>query len=147
VFNIRTLQDRIEDSVSRERMVASLSGVFGVLVTVLAAVGLYGVLAYSVSRRMREIGIRMALGARAGLVLWMIVRETGLLVGAGSVAGILMAVAAGRALSRSFAGVSGADPVLIIGAAGVMFLVAGVAVCVAAMRGCRVDPLTALPHQ
>jgi len=77
----------------------------------------------------------------------MIVRETGLLVGAGSVAGVLMAMASGRALSQSFAGVSTADPMLLIAAASVMFLVAAVAVCVPAIRGCRVDPLHALRHQ
>ena len=75
VFNIKTMTGRIEDSLASERMVANLSGAFGILALVLAAVGLYGVLAYSVSRRTRDIGIRMALGASSGSVLYMIARE------------------------------------------------------------------------
>ena len=87
VFNIKTLELRIEDSMARERMVANLAGALGLLALVLAAVGLYGVLAYLVSRRTREIGIRMALGANAGSVVWLIAREALLLIAAGTALG------------------------------------------------------------
>src|SRR5260370_24810255 len=80
VFNVKTLEARIEDSLARERMVANLSGGIGLLALALAAVGLYGILAYSVARRTREIGIRMALGSNAGSVLWVIARQALLLV-------------------------------------------------------------------
>jgi macrolide transport system ATP-binding/permease protein len=147
VFDIKTLERRIEASLARERMVASLSAAFGVLALALAAVGLYGVLAYSVSRRTREIGIRMALGARSGLVLWLVAREALLLVGAGSVAGVAMAAAASRILSQYLAGVSPTGPMILIACTGAMWIIGAVAVSVPAIRACRVDPLSALRHE
>jgi ABC-type antimicrobial peptide transport system permease subunit len=147
VFNIRTMSARIEDSLARERMVANLSGAFGILALVLAAVGLYGILAYSVSRRTREIGIRMALGARAGSVLWMVAREAFVLVAAGSVAGLALAITAYRVLPQFLTGVSAIDPLIVVACTLGMFVVTAAAVTVPAMRGCRIDPLRALRHE
>jgi len=146
VFNVRTMAARIEDSLASERMVANLSGAFGVLALVLAAVGLYGVLAYSVSRRNREIGIRMALGAKSGEVLWLVAREAFALVGAGSVAGLVFAIAASRLLIHYVAGVSSIDPAIITSCIFGMLVVAAAAVSLPAIRGCRVDPVAALRH-
>ena len=147
VFNIRTLETRIEDSLSRERLVAYLSCAFGILALALAAVGLYGVLAYSVSRRRREIGIRMALGASSGSVLWMIAREAFLLVGAGSAAGLAVALAAARVLPHYLEGISPVGPAILIACTFGMFLIAAVAVSIPAIRGSRVEPLAALRHE
>ena len=144
VFNIKTLELRIEDSMARERMVANLAGVLGLLALVLAAVGLYGVLAYLVSRRTREIGIRMALGADAGSVVWLIAREALLLITAGSIAGIAIANLAGRLLRSYLFGISPADPVTLAASAAVMLTMAAIAVCVPAARATRIDPLAAL---
>lgn len=83
VFNVRTLSDRIEDALSRERMIADLSTMFGLLALTLAAVGLYGVFTYSITQQTREIGLRMALGSKISGVLWLITREALLLVAIG----------------------------------------------------------------
>jgi macrolide transport system ATP-binding/permease protein len=147
VFNIKTLELRIQDSMSRERMVADLAAAFGALALLLAAVGLYGILAYSVARRTREIGIRMALGSRAGSVLWLVAREALVLVAAGSVAGIVIAISASRVLARYLFGVSPSDPVTLFACAGVMLAIAAVAVSIPAARAARVDPLVALRHE
>ncbi|HEY3743493.1 MAG TPA: ABC transporter permease [Bryobacteraceae bacterium] len=146
VFNIKTLAGRVEDSLSRERMMGEISESIGLLALVLAAVGLYGLLAYSVARRTREIGIRMALGSNVASVFWMVAREALVLVGAGGVVGIACSIAAYRLLSHQLAGVSPISPALVAGSALVMLLVAAAALTIPALRACRVDPLSAL-HQ
>ena len=147
VFNVRTLDTRIDDSLAAERMVANISASFGILALTLAAVGLYGVLAYSVSRRTREIGIRMALGSRHGMILAMVAREAGLLVGAGSIAGVGFAVGVARVLSRILPPTASLSPALLAACAGTMLIITAVAACVPAIRACRVDPLAALRHE
>src|SRR5262249_51205973 len=139
-----TMSARIEDSLSRERMVASLAGAFGALALVLAAVGLYGLLAYSVARRTREIGIRMALGATAGAVLWMVAREALGLVALGCVAGLAIAVAALRALTHYLDGVSAIDPAMAAECVAALICIAAIAAVVPAMRGSRIHPVQAL---
>jgi ABC-type antimicrobial peptide transport system permease subunit len=128
-------------------MVADLAAAFGALALMLAAVGLYGILAYSVARRTREIGIRMALGSRAGSVLWLVAREALVLVAAGCVAGIVIAISASRVLARYLFGISPSDPVTLVACAGVMLAIAAVAVSIPASRAARVDPLVALRHE
>jgi macrolide transport system ATP-binding/permease protein len=136
---------RIEDSLASERMVANLSEAFGILALALAAVGLYGILAYAVSRRTREIGIRMTLGAGSGSVIWRIAREAFVLVGVGSALGTVLAIGAFRFLLRDLAGVSQIDPAIAAACAFAMFLAGAAAI--PAIRGCRLDPLTALRHE
>lgn len=144
IFNVRTMSDRIEDALAGERMLAKLSGAFGILALTLAAVGLYGVLAYSVTRRTREIGIRIALGARQATVVMMITREVFFLVGLGSAAGIIAAVAGLRATSHYLAGLSAIHFPIVALCTGGMFFIAAIAAAVPALRGSRVDPLIAL---
>src|SRR5262249_6896551 len=96
VFNVKTLAEQIGESVSRERLVALLSSFFGFFALLLAGLGLYGVMAYGVARRTREIGMRMALGAQAANVLWLVLRETLLLVRVGVAMGLPVALAATR---------------------------------------------------
>jgi putative ABC transport system permease protein len=147
VFNVKTMATQMDDALARERMVADLAGAFGGLALLLAAVGLYGVLAYSVTRRTREIGIRMALGSGGATVVWMVVREALELVAIGCAAGILLAAAAGRSIAAYLFGVSALDPLTLLGSAGLMLVIAAVAVCAPALRALRVDPLTALRHE
>jgi macrolide transport system ATP-binding/permease protein len=144
VFNVRSMEARIEDSLASERMVANLSGAFGGLALLLAAVGLYGILAYSVSRRTREIGIRVALGAGSASVLWLIAREALILLGAGGVAGLLLAVAALRGMARYLGPVAAMDPPTACACLAGMLVVAAAAVSFPALRGLRISPIDCL---
>jgi predicted permease len=126
------------------RVGAILLGAFGLLALALAAIGLYGVIAYSVSRRTREIGVRMALGASAPRVLRQVLGQGFALVGAGVAAGGLLALIATRILANALYGVGAADPVTYLLAAGLLAAVAAAANLVPAIRAARVDPLTAL---
>jgi ABC-type antimicrobial peptide transport system permease subunit len=128
-------------------MVAGLSAALGILALLLAAVGLYGILAYSVGRRRREIGIRMALGSGAGRVLWLIAREALALVALGSVAGIAIALAASRLLRQFLFGVASPDLATLLAAVSVMIAIAAAAIAIPATRACRLDPLRALRHE
>jgi ABC-type antimicrobial peptide transport system permease subunit len=123
---------------------ARLAGFFGVLAIVLVATGLYGTLAYRVSRRTAEIGVRMALGAGRGRVVWMILRDSLVLTVIGVIAGIPLAFAIGRALSSSLYGVQPLDVVTYLIAILGVTLVAFVASAVPASRAASVDPLKAL---
>lgn len=147
VFNIKTLELRIKDSMARERMVANLAGALGLLALVLAAVGLYGVLAYLVSRRTREIGIRMALGANARSVVWLVAREALLLIVAGSVLGIAIAASVGRVLSTYLFGISSADPLTLAASVAAMLIAAALAVSIPAARAAAIDPMIALHYE
>jgi ABC-type antimicrobial peptide transport system permease subunit len=128
-------------------MIATLSSFFGALATLLAAVGLYGVMAYSVARRTREIGVRMALGARRGDVLWMVLRHTALLAGIGIALALPLTFGLGRAIQSQLYGVSPADFRVIAVSAILLALVSAAAGYFPALRATRVDPLTALRHE
>jgi predicted permease len=147
IFDVKTLDVRFEQSLARERILANLSGAVGVLALALAAVGLYGVLAYSVSRRTREFGIRMALGSSARSVLWMVAREALLLLGVGSLAGITLSVGGWQLLSERMPGVSPIDAQVLIVCATIMLILAAAAVSIPAIRACRIHPLIALRHE
>ena len=113
----------------------------------LAAVGLYGVLAYSVSRRTREFGIRMALGSSAPAVLWIVAREALILVGVGSLAGLTLSVAGWWFLSERMPGISTIDAQVLMACAAIMLTIATAAVTIPAIRTCRIDPLIALRQE
>lgn len=144
IFNVKTLEVGIEQSLARERILANLSGALGCLALALAAVGLYGILAYSVSRRTREVGIRMALGSSARSVLWMVAREALLLIAVGSLGGITLSVAGWRFLAEKMPGVSPIDAQVVLVCATIMVVLAVAAVSVPAIRACRIDPIIAL---
>jgi predicted permease len=145
--NARSMEELLSNSLFPARMGAILLGLFGLLALLLASVGLYGVMSYSVSQRTREIGIRMALGARGGDVLRLILRESLTLVAAGVVLGIIVAFAATRLLAGFLYGVSPTDPVAFIGIACLLIIVAVVASLVPARRAARVDPLVAFRYE
>jgi predicted permease len=144
VRSIRTMEEVRSDSIARDRFFTLLFGLFGGLALVLAAVGVYGVLAYSVSQRTREMGVRMALGARRGDVLRMIVREGMLLVLGGLVLGGLASLLLTRALESQLHQVGSRDPVTFVLAPLILLAVALVACSVPAWRATRVEAATAL---
>jgi ABC-type antimicrobial peptide transport system permease subunit len=151
VYAMRTTEEQISDSLSTERMIASLSSAFGFLATLMAAVGLYGVMSYAVGRRTREIGIHMALGATEGCLLRMVMREVLLLAGAGLGVGILVAVGVvrlgGHWLSGILFGVPATDGVNLAAAALLMAGVAVLAGFLPARRATRLDPMVALRYE
>ncbi|MGH9451104.1 MAG: ABC transporter permease, partial [Terriglobia bacterium] len=147
LFDIHTETEKIGESLMQERLFAQLSSFFGGLALLLACVGLYGVLSYSVARRTNEIGIRMALGAQRGDILWMVLRETLLLIGIGVAIGVPCALAASKLVSRMLFGLKSTDPVTIGIATAVMLAVAVLAGYLPARRASRVDPLVALRYE
>ena len=131
-------------SLVRERMLALLATFFAALALLLACVGLYGVLAYRVARRTREIGIRIAVGAKQQTVVWMMVRETLLLVAIGAALGTLSSLEVNRVLATQLFGVTPRDPVAIAVALSVLGCMTLVAGYLPARQASRIDPVTAL---
>src|SRR5262245_46067382 len=147
VFNIKTFADHINESISRERLIALLSSFFGLIALLLAALGLYGVMANAVARRTREIGVRMALGARARNVLWLVLRETLFLVAIGIAIGLPVALAANRVIKGFLFGLSANDPLTIALAVSLMLAVAALAGYLPARRATKVDPTMVLRQE
>ena len=146
-YNLRTLEQQIDQSLLNDRLIATLSTAFGALATLLAVIGLYGVMAFTVARRTREIGVRMALGAVPGDVVWLVMREVLMLVGTGIVLGLAGAWGLGRLISSQLYGVTASDPVTIAGAAALLAVVALLAGYMPARRATRVNPVLALRYE
>jgi putative ABC transport system permease protein len=144
VLRAETVKQRAATSLNTDRMIAMLSSFFGGLALLLASVGLYGLMSYAVARRTSEIGLRMALGARPGGVLWLILKEVIWLLLAGLAVGIPAALAASHLISSMIHGVTGNDPLTILLACSILLAVAALAAYVPARRASRIDPMTAL---
>jgi predicted permease len=147
VFNVKTFERQLNESLARDQMVALLSGFFGALAALLAAIGLYGVMAYAVARRTREIGIRMALGAQPKSVLWLVMREAIRLVVIGMVIGVGGALISTRWISTLLFGLTPTDPLTIGIASLLLMAVAALAAYLPARRASRVDPMVVLRHE
>ncbi len=147
VVGLKAMAALASESLTVERMVAMLAASFGGLATLLAAVGLYGVMSYTVARRTRELGLRMALGANRGTVVWLVMREVAVLACAGVAVGLPVAVAFSRLVRTQLYGVSPADPATLAASASVLLLVAFASGYVPARHASRVDPMRALRHE
>jgi predicted permease len=144
VYQLQTVERTVDLALFNERMLALLSAAFGLLATVLASVGLYGVMSYVVSRRTREIGIRIALGAERGSVVGMVLKEVAVLALLGIAVGVPAAMSLSRFVRSQLFGISPADPVTIGVAAVTLGLVALFAGYIPARRASRVQPVIAL---
>jgi ABC-type antimicrobial peptide transport system permease subunit len=144
---VRTVERQVDLSLMAERLVATLAAVFGALATVLALVGLYGVMAYVVVRRTREMGIRLALGAQPGKVSWMVMREVLLLLALGIAAGLPAAWGLSRLVASQLYGVTPNNAFTMPAAAGLLAVIGCAAGSVLAYRASRIDPVRALRYE
>ena len=147
IYNLRTMEHQMDQSLLNDRLIATLSTAFGILATLLAVIGLYGVMAYTVARRTREIGVRMALGAVPADVIWLVMREVLVLVGSGLVLGLIGSWGLSRFVSSQLYGVSGSDPLTMVAACLVLASVAALAGYIPARRATRVNPVLALRYE
>jgi predicted permease len=145
--DVRTMQEQVKLTTANERIFAQLTSGFGVLALVLAAIGIYGIMAYTVARRTSEIGIRMALGARQAQVLGMVLREVGWRGLAGVVLGVGAALGATRLVSSMLYGLKAWDPATLLGIAVLLLGIALLAGLGPARRAARIDPTRALRHE
>jgi predicted permease len=147
VENLRTLPQQVRENVFVDRLITVLSTAFAVLATLLAAIGLYGVLAYTIAQRTREIGVRMALGAAPQNVRAMVLRQVGVMTAVGGAVGLAAAIALGRAARSLLFELQGHDPMALAGAIVALVLVAFGAGLIPANRASRVDPIRALRYE
>jgi len=143
----RPLVESVDRTNAQPRMVARLCSIFGVMALLLAATGLYGVLSYGVARRTNEIGIRMALGAGKGRVIQMILRETGVMIAIGVVAGVIFTAIGVQLIKSNLYGLGALDPLAVVASVSILGIVALVAGYIPAARAARVNPTQALRHE
>ncbi len=147
VANMKTEEQQVAESIGTELLFAGLVGAFGAVATLLAAIGLYGVMAYSVARRTVEIGVRLALGAHRSSVQWMVLRQSLWMVVLGLVIGIPAALALTRFVQAKLYGIQPTDPTSFAVAAILMAVVGAAAAWIPARRAARVDPIQALRNE
>ena len=147
VYDVVPLEERLERGLANDMMIASLTSVFAGVALLLACLGLYGTISYGVTRRVTELGVRMALGAARRDVLWLVMREAAVLVVAGAAIGVPLAYAAGRGVGSMLYGVRPVDGVAYLVAATLLVLVGGIAAFLPAHRASRIDPMVALRNQ
>jgi len=144
LHNVATMDDLLANATSRQRMYATLLGVFAAIAGLLATIGVYGVMAYAVAQRTREIGVRMALGAERGQVLRQVLGQSAVLCGAGLLLGVIGAAGASRSLEGMLFGVTPLDIPTFAAMCALFALVAGIACYVPARRAAAVAPIVAL---
>ena len=146
-LEFHVLADQVNDSLVQERLVGLLSAFFGVLALLLAIIGLYGTFNYLVTQRQTEFGIRMALGAQAGSILRLVIRDVVTVLAGGLTAGILISLAGTRVLQQMLFGLGPRDATTMLLAAGVLTAVAMLAGYLPARRATKVDPMVALRYE
>jgi len=147
VYGIKTLGSQLDETLLTERLIALLSAGFGLLATLLATIGLYGVMAFVVARRTKEMGVRMALGANPGSVIWLVMREVLLLLAIGLGVGLPAALGLGRLVSAQLYEIKGSDPWIAGFTVLLLAVVASIAGLVPARRASRIDPILALRYE
>jgi predicted permease len=147
VYDVKTVQGQLDETLLTDRLIALLSAGFGLLATVLASVGLYGVMAFIVARRKKEIGLRLALGAEPSSVLWIVMREVLLLLVIGLAIGVPAAIGLGRYVSSQLYGIQPNDPWMAIGTMLLLTVVSAAAGLIPATKASRIDPILALRYE
>ena len=144
VYSLKTLRAQLDETLLTERLIALLSAGFGGLATLLAAVGLYGVMAFAMTRRTKELGVRIALGAQRTSVVWLVMKEVLILLAIGLAVGVPAAIGLGRFVTTQLYGIKGNDPWMAVMTVVILGLVAAFAGMIPAHRASRIDPITAL---
>jgi putative ABC transport system permease protein len=147
VFDVKPMEQRIAESAGSRRLVMFLLGIFAIVALILASVGIYGVMAYAVTQRTHEIGIRMALGARRGDILRLVIRQGMLLVLLGVTLGLLVSFAVTRFMAGMLFGVTANDPATLMGVSLLLAAIAFIACLIPARKATKVDPMVALRYE
>jgi ABC-type antimicrobial peptide transport system permease subunit len=147
VYELKTLEGQLDETLLTDRLVAALSAGFGFLATLLASIGLYGVMAFVVARRRKELGLRLALGAAPATVLWSVMREVLVLLAVGLAIGVPAAIGAGRFVAAQLYGVQPNDPWMALITVAVLAAVSAAAGLIPAQRASRIDPIMALRYE
>jgi predicted permease len=147
VYSLKTLESQLDETLLTDRLIALLSAGFGMLATLLASIGLYGVMAFAVARRRKELGIRLALGAQPWFVIWLVMREVLLLLSIGLALGLPAGLGLGRYVSSQLYGIKENDPGVAIMTIVVLAVVSAAAGMIPAHRASRIDPILALRHE
>jgi hypothetical protein len=147
VYEMKTLEAQLDETLLTDRLVALLSAGFGLLATLLASIGLYGVMAFVVARRRKELGIRLALGAQPGTLIWLIMKEVLILLSIGLGLGIPTAMALGGYVSAQLYGIKPHDPWIAGSTMLLLTIVSAAAGLIPAHRASRIDPILALRHE
>ena len=147
VYEMKTLEAQLDETLLTDRLIALLSAGFGLLATMLASIGLYGVMAFVVARRKKELGIRLALGAQPASVIWLVMREVLLLLAIGLAVGIPAAIGAGRYVSAQLYGIQPHDPLIAVSTMVLLAVVSAAAGLIPARRASRIDPILALRYE
>ena len=147
VYGLHTMAEQVQEYLFTARMIAALATAFGALAVVLTAVGLYGVIAYLVTRRTTEIGVRMALGATRSNIVAIVLSEVVMVLGIGGAVGLMAAYGAGRGLESQLFGMRAFDPLVFVAAPVLLASVALLSAGIPALRASRIQPLEALRHE
>jgi predicted permease len=147
VFEMKTVERQLDETLQTDRLVALLSAAFGLLAALLASIGLYGVMAFVVARRRKELGIRLALGATRGGVVWMVMREVLILLAIGLAVGVPSGILLGQTVAAQLYGVQPHDPLVAGGTILLLVVVSALAGFIPAQRAGRINPILALRYE